>query len=290
MDQERLESGALCSLKMGRWDARAKIDVKKLGKTIPEEIVRASRDLIADREILGELGANRRECKRKLLNNSVPFPVDGVFFIPDRERIVKLDSFFTEKREKNSELVENLISNLSKLERDFKKRYPEYYDPSKYPSEARIRAKFYFWWNFFQITPPDGNSGILSPKMYKREAEKFKRMIQEMEEMTITLASNMISKRLNKLKEQCDSEKFNAGTINSINRLLGRWQELWSGHVDDKKFRSVMNSLRVQMKKTTSDRLKDNEDFRRKTEEKIGRILEDLKVVPDYKMKRRLDI
>lgn len=289
MDLERLQSGALCSLKMGRWDARAKLDPKKLGKDIPAEILRVSRDLIEDRTILTSLAANRRDAKSELVFNSIPFPVEAVHWIP-KDNIVTLDEYFIKRKAANQKLVDQLVENKSKLEANFKKKYPKYYDPSKYPSKEMIRAKFYFHWNFFQITLPDKGTDILSPKMYKREAEKFQGMIKEMEEMTISLAGHMITRRLERLQNQCSNEKFNAGTINAINKLLGRWEDLWNGHVDDKKFKSIMRSLRLMMKKTDADRLRGNEDFRNKTEKKIGSILKDLKAVPDYKLKRRLDI
>ena len=288
MNLEKLQSGALCSLKMGRWEARAKLDPRKLGD-VPAEILRVSRDLIDDRTILAALASNRREAKRELTFNSIPFPVDGVHWIP-KENIVRLDEYFTKKKAENNELVEQFIQVVGKLQTDFKKKYPKYYDPNKYPSKETIRAKFYFHWNFFQITLPDKKTHILSPKMYKREAEKFQGMIKEMEEMTISLAGHMITKRLEKLQSQCNNEKFNAGTINAINKLLGRWEDLWNGHVDDKKFKSIMRSLRSTMKKTDADRLRDNEDFRDKTEKKIGGILKELKEIPDYKLRRRLDI
>jgi hypothetical protein len=289
MRVEQLEEGVLCSLKMGRWAASVRMPKSKLGKSVPKEIVRAMQDLISDRTLLKDLATIRRSAKGLLLRSSIPFPVNGVFFVP-KDQINNLDESFTSFMAEKEIRLEKLISNYKRLKKQFKKKYPDYYSEKYYPTEARLRRKFYFSWQFFQFTLPDEGAKVLSPAIYKKEQEKFQQMVGLMEEMTISLVGNMLHRRLDKLAKQCDSGKINAGTVHSVDRFLSRWDDLWRGHVDDKKMRMIMNQLKRQMKEASAERLKNNDEFRGEVGDKIGSLMSKLQKLPNFELKRKLDI
>jgi hypothetical protein len=94
MKQEVMQEGVLCQLKMGRWDASIRMSKDKFGKELPKEIVRAMQDLVEDRTLIKNLDAIRRSAKNTLKNNSLPFPVDGIFWCP-KDKIPLLDDCFT---------------------------------------------------------------------------------------------------------------------------------------------------------------------------------------------------
>ena len=290
MKAEQLQEGVLCNLKIGRWDASAKLSKDKLGKDVPKEIIRAMQDLIEDRRLLKDIATIRRMAKGHLMRNSLPFPIDGVWFVP-KDRIDYIDHQFKQYKKENDARVELLINNYSKLKASMKKKYPDYYRPKKYPSVSQLRVKFYFNWQFFHIAlPKSGKASVLSPKLYKREQEKFNGMIKEMEEMTVTLIANRLFHRINRLSEQCSSGKVNKGTITSIDRFLKNWNDLWSGYIDQKRLRTIMAQLKAQMKTVSADNLKDNEDYREKIGNKMDSLLSKIKNIPDVKLKRKLDI
>lgn len=289
MQVEQLEEGVLCSLKMGRWAASVRMPKSKLGKSVPKEIVRAMQDLIDDRTLLKDLATIRRSAKGLLLRHSIPFPVNGVFFVP-KDQINDLDEKFTEFQAEKEIRLAKLIKNYKKLKKQFKAKYPDYYEEKYYPSERKLRKKFYFSWQFFQFTLPDKGAKVLSPAIYKKEQEKFQKMVGQMEEMTISLVGNMLHKRLQRLATQCDSGKVNAGTVASVDRFLSRWDDLWRGHVDDKKMRVIMAQLKRQMKQASAERLKNNDDFRGETQSKIESLMSKLQNVPNFELKRKLDI
>lgn len=289
MTPEQLQEGVLCQLKMGRWDASKRMDKSKLGDDIPKEIVRAMQDLIEDRTLLKDLATVRRSAKGLLQRNSLPFPIDGVFWVK-KERINFLDGEFKAFQKMNDKRLEKLLKKYKDMKADFKKKYPDYYDPKNYPTESRLRQKFYFYWNFFQINIPDKSTKILSPAVYKRETEKLRNMVNQMEEMTINLIGNMLDRRINKLASQCESGNINAGTVNSIDRFIKRWDELWRDHVDERKMKMVMARLKKEMKNASAERLKNNEDFREKMGGKLENIMEKLHQIPDFELKRKLDI
>lgn len=289
MNNEKLQDGVFVQLKMGRWDARTHIPTSKLDKKIPQEIIRVKQDTIEDRSLLQDLTTIRRAAKGLLKRNSFPFPIDGLFWVP-KDKIPFLDEQFTKFEEQYKDRIANLCNNMKRMEKEFKSKYPDFYDPKNYPPQHILKKKFYFHWNFLHFTTPSRKAKILSPKLYKKEKDKFDKMISQMEEMTVSLIGNSILTRIDKLSSQCESGKINNGTVNSISKLLKRWNDLWEDHVDEAKLKSVMSMLKKQMKTVSTERLKSNEDFRNKLGEKLNKISAKIKVIPDFKLKRKLDI
>lgn len=289
MRLEKLNEGALCQLKMGRWDASIRMDKEKLGKNVPKEIVRAMQDLVDDRTLLQDMAAVRRASKNFLKNNSLAFPVDGVFWVMKKD-IEKIDAFFTEKKAEYQARLKVLKKNLPKMKRKFAEAYPKYYDEKFYPTPEELDRKFYFSWNFFHFQIPSKKTQILSPEMYRRETEKLHGMVREMEEMTVNLIGNELLKRIETLKEQCENDSINAATVGSIDRFMEKWNELWKGNIDNQKLQGIMKSMRVQMARTSADKLKNSDEFRAKAAERLGKVIGRIENIPNIEIKRKLDV
>jgi hypothetical protein len=90
----------------------------------------------------------------------------------------------------------------------------------------------------FQFQLPSKKAGILTASMYKREQEKLKGMAKEMNEMAIAIIGKTLLARIDKLKEQCENDKINAGTLNSLERFLGKWDDIWKDNVDSSKLKN----------------------------------------------------
>jgi len=289
MRLEQLQEGAFCQLKIGRWDASIRLPKEKLGNQIPKEIIRANQDLIEDRTLLKDLATIRRSAKGYLFRNSLPFEIDGVYWVR-KDKIPEMDAKFDEFKDEYKIRLDKLARNYIKMKNNFRKKYPDYYNGKKYPSTSKLKSKFYFRWNFFHFAIPDKETKILSPKLYKREQEKFKNMIANMEEMTITLIGNLLIRRAQRLSNQCDSGKINGGTVASIERFMKRWDELWSDYVDEEKMQKIMKSLKKQVKSMSAERLKNNEDFRSKMGKTLEEVIGNIQNVPGFELKRNLDI
>ena len=64
-----------------------------------------------------------------------------------------------------------------------------------------------------------------------------------------------------------------------------------SGHIDQTKMKSIVKSLKHQMKKSGSaDVLKENAGIRNELGKRLGKIISRLDNVPNLSLKRRLDI
>lgn len=291
MELAKLQEGALCQLKVGRWDASTRMDKSKLGKNVPKEIVRAMQNLVdeGDKHLLDDLTTIRRQSKRILINNSLPFPVDGVFWVP-KEQISLIDRLFNEQKVEYAERLVILKRHMPLIKRRFNAKYPDYYNADLYPKTSDLDAKYYFKWNFFHFVIPDREAEILSPAMYKREREKFKNMVKEMEEMTVNLIGNQLMQRITSLQSQCETGDISGATINSLDRFLDKWKKLWEGNIDNAKMKQIVKSLRVQMKRTTTEKLKDSEDFRNKAGAKLEKLIHRIKNIPNVELKRKFDI
>jgi len=281
--------GVLVHLKVGRWGARAKMKEEHLPDDFPREVARAVQDLIEDKTLLQDISSIRRECKRYLINRSLPFPVDGLFFVP-KKFILDIDNFFENKKEEYNEKVNEFFSQYGRLKRDFRRRYPEIYRDEKYPRESILRRKFYFHWSFRQFVVPDKEMEILSPDVYRKEMAKFKQDIEEMKNMTVAVIGNAFVKKINTLARQCNNEKINAGTIKGINQLLEKFDTLWGDFVGQKQLKSTIEEVRRHMKTVSADRLRENEDFREKIGSQMEKIVGKLEKLPDVRLKRKLDV
>ena len=289
MKPEQLQEGALCQLRMGRWDASVKMSKDKLGKEVPKEIVRAMQDLVEDRTLLKDLSNVRRSAKGLLERNSLPFPIDGIFWVP-KDKISELDKAFSEFEKLYAERLETLCENIDSMKANFKRKYPTYYVKEKYPTQRQLKKKFYFYWNFFHLTMPDQKAKLLSPKLYEREKEKFQGMVKQMEEMTINLIGNHLIWRVQRLADQCESGKINSATFSSIERFLEKWDDLWKGHIDERKMKSTIILLKKQIKSASVDRLKNNDDFRQKMGAQLEKTMKRVQSIPDFTLKRNLDV
>jgi len=285
-----LSEGVLCSFQTGFWSASAKLDNNKLGKEVPKKIVRAMQDLLDDKLLIQDIYTVLRQAKYLVMNNSLPFPIDAVTFVP-KHKVPEINDGLLEFQEELDERIESLINKYDSLKKKFKAKYPKFYDENRYPSKEQLRRRYYMRWRFFQIGIPDQNATELDPQQYKREVEKFKDMVKEMEEMTVTLIGNEVLTRIEKLHKQCETgEGLHGKTVNSINRLIEKWDDLWKGHVDDKKMKMIIARLRKEMSKVTIDRLKGNDQFRSEVTSKLGAMMSKLEKMPDVQLKRKLDI
>jgi hypothetical protein len=79
MDTAKIQEGVLCQLKIGHWSATTRLNSNQLGEEIPKDIVRAMQDLLTDKSLTESLLSIKRKALRILKDNSLDFPVDGVF-------------------------------------------------------------------------------------------------------------------------------------------------------------------------------------------------------------------
>jgi len=293
MDPRILEDGCLVTFRMYLWNASIKIDPTVLKKDAPKEILRTMQDIIVDKSTLKEMVQIKNRIYYHLNQPEVciPFPIENVY-CPLLERIPELDEMFQECDSLYWDLARKVLRELPSKRNEFKSRYPKYYKliQHRYPTVQRLERKFYFHYNFFQMAMPDKKLKILSPKVYKREKEKQLNIVKEMESLTISIVGSMLLERVKKLEEQCREDTIHGKTVKGVENFLSNWEKIWDGYIDEAKMKSIVNTLRIQMKRVNAEKLKDSEELREKLAKRLSSTINKIEAIPNIELKRKLNL
>jgi hypothetical protein len=207
-----------------------------------------------------------------------------------KNKIEELDNLFTECKQEYREQSSELARQIFSLKRDFQRKYPDYYQEINIQTNNRLfpSTTLHGGFSSFNYRTRKPLSCLLH--CIRGKQENFKRMAQEMNDLAINAIGNSILKRIEKLKTQCDDEKINQATINSIEGLLTKWDQIWQDNVDHKKLQSIIKQLKTTMKGVNAERIRSNEHLRDKVSKKMDSISGGLKVIANHKAKRKLDV
>jgi hypothetical protein len=282
--------GMLIAIKAGGYEGRKKMSAEQL-RELPKEIVRGVHDLYDKpfKKLLQEADKIVMEARDEVLKYCIPFPIGGIYFLPTN-KIERAIQFLDTKKLEREEVVEKILANYEGAVQDFAEKYPDYYEASKnyYPSIEKLKGKFHFSYQFFQISSPDKNKSI-SPEQYKAEQEKFREMITEMKnEVRSTIYQSLIE-TTEKLKKQCENGKPNQRTFNSLNKFLEKIDDIYSEFIDGKDMEEMLEKIRAEILGIDAEDLRNSEDLRNKFKNTLNTIGEDLKALPDIPLKRAID-
>lgn len=281
--------GILVSLRTRLWGATGKIEddgYELTDETLDKKQVYASMQLLNDTTLIDAMRQVRGQAKRFIEYNSIYFPEKGFNFIP-KGRIEPVDEHLTKLQEEYLSYGEDLVKKLKDLEADFAKAHPKSYDSSKYPSEKSLRRQIVFQYVFRIFTVPDKELGVISPAIYKKELEKVKADIEEMKVQTVRTVCKELMGRIDVLKEQCETGKVNQATMNSIYSFMERFDQVWSGFVNEKDVKQMMDDMKLYLEGTDADMLRYDSDFRSMVANKAAKIAQQLE---NKGYKRSIDI
>lgn len=288
--KDLFSTGCLIHLNVGIWGAKAKVkdDIYEEEVKKDKDILRTTQDLLGSegQKLLKEIQAIYHETYNYVKSNSLPCPIRSLQFIP-KDKIVEIDEYLQGQKDKFTEKVKEFIENYASFQEAFKKKTnKKLYRPEKYPTVERLKGTFYFYWSFRILSVPE-KSGMLSPSIYKREVEKAKGEIQEIVNMTMDVVKTEFIKKINRLKEFTSDGKIPKKTVNSVGRLLEKYDELWSGFIGQNELKEVVENIRKEMGKIDTD----NEDssYVKKVTKTLGKITESLDDLPDFQSQRALD-
>jgi len=176
------EKGCLIQLSVRKWGGIKKIDKNWLAQMIESsEWMNATKKLV-DPESLKPICKVGNTARTYLNRISLPFPLQGMVFIP-KEMISRVDAKLTEFKEEFDQAVTAFVDDYDSLRETAMIYLGELFNEVDYP--VNIWDKFSFAWRFIILDIPNGNSGILSPEVYEREKEKFIQTMDEARELAI---------------------------------------------------------------------------------------------------------
>jgi len=289
-EQNLFEKGMLISLRMGSYAGRKKMSREQL-EGLPVEIVRGVHDLFDKdfKELLGEMDNFDLEVRHKIRNNSIPFPIHGIFFIP-LQKIDNLINWLDDKKIERKEITEKIINNYDEAIQIFAQNYPMYYEKSKqyYPTKNALSARFYFNYQFIKIAAPDENS-VLSSEQYREEMKKFHESINSMKEEVMEIIYTALLESTEKLKEQCNNGKLNQRTFNSLGKLLEQINDIYADFIDRKDIKDMIEKIKSSVLGTSAKELRSRSDLKDTFAKQIKEIAAEIKALPDMPMKRAIE-
>ncbi len=176
------EKGCLIQLSISKWGGIKKIDHNKLTALISKtEWLSATKKLV-DPESLQPICKVRNSARTYLTSVSLPFPIQGMCFVP-KEMITKIDAKLEDFKSEFNESVSIFVKDYDRLRNVALLYLGDLFNEADYPLD--MEKKFSFAWRFIIMDVPNSNTGILSPEVYEREKEKFIKTMEEARTMAV---------------------------------------------------------------------------------------------------------
>jgi len=180
--ENMFEKGCLVQLSISKWGGVKKINDNQLAEMIEtHEWLTATKKLV-DPESLKPICKVGNSARTYLTSISLPFPIQGMVFIP-KEMITRVDQKLEGFKTEFNQTVTTFLDDYDKLRETAMVYLGDLFNEVDYP--VHVEKKFSFAWRFIILDVPNGKSGILSPEIYEREKEKFIQTMEEARTMAI---------------------------------------------------------------------------------------------------------
>ena len=286
-------SGVMLTMNMRKWRGVVAVPSEKISSKKNVELYTSKQDILSEdhRKTVQEMQRIAWRVMGYIKSNSIPFPVDGVYFIP-KHLITTIHEVLEGYQEQYLALKQEVIELLEEIKDTYQANYPEDYDPNQYPTRSKLESSIQFSWSFRVFNVPEveqNGNGLISKEMYEAEVKKVKQDFIQMKEDTLKMVANEMMNRLASLKEQNDNEKLNQKTINATNALLEKWQEVWKPFVSDRDFLKAMRDIQAFMGKVDKNILNESSRARKKLESNIKEAVETIENIDDLELKRGIE-
>ena len=220
--------GCVAQLSVSQWGAVKKIDKSRLAQmTTSPDWVRASKKLV-DPGALKPIGKIANKARSYLAGVSLPFPIQGMVFVP-KEMISRVDKRLQFFKDEFDLGVNKFVSEYNELRGIAKVYLGDLFSELDYPVD--VRSKFAFAWRFVILDVPDGNVGLLSPEVYQREKEKFIQTMEEARQMAIQSLREEFACMVERITERFYTgpdgkpKVFKNATVNSFYEYFENFKE-----------------------------------------------------------------
>jgi len=245
------EKGCLVQLSIRKWGGIKKIDKSKLAQMVESpDWMHATKKLV-DPESLKPICKVGNAARSYLATISLPFPIQGMLFVP-KEMIARVDDKLTQFKVEFDIAVSDFINDYDDLRNTAMIHLRDLFNEIDYPVD--IRSRYSFVWRFITLDIPNGNSKILAPEVYEREKEKFVQTMEEARELAISSLREEFASMVERITERFSPDSdgnakiFKNSTVESfydyfetfkernifndqeLQELVGRAKELLNGH------------------------------------------------------------
>jgi hypothetical protein len=226
--ENMFEKGCLIQLSISKWGGIKKITDNQLAQmTDVHEWLTATKKLV-DPESLKPICKVGNAARTYLTSVSLPFPIQGMVFIP-KEMITRVDQRLEEFKGEFNQIVGTFLKDYDKLRETAMVYLGELFNEVDYP--VHVEKKFSVAWRFIILDVPNGKSGILSPEIYEREKEKFIQTMEEARGMAIESLreefASMVERITERFTQNADSKPkvFKNATVESFYEFFETFKE-----------------------------------------------------------------
>jgi len=257
------EKGCLVQLTVRKWGGIKKIDKNRLAQMVESpEWMNATKKLV-DPESLKPICKVGNAARTYLNTISLPFPLQGMVFVP-KDMISRVDERLTEFKNEFNIAVSEFIEGYDSLRETAMIYLGNLFNEVDYP--VNLRDKFSISWRFIILDVPNGNSGILAPEVYEREKAKF---IQTMEEArTLAIASlreefaSMVERITDRFSESSNGKPkiFKNATVDSFYGYFETFKE--RNIFKDEQLAQIVERAQAVLGDTSADQIRSNQEIK----------------------------
>jgi len=223
----------------------------------------ANRRLL-DSEELQEIKSRMAAMREYVRNQSLPFPVDGVYMVP----IQKIENLIFKMNEmigRIDEAVEAFMATYREREEETRKRNPKLYNPLDYPPERVIRSKFSCYYQLVTIGAPEQQlADRVDPAILKKARESSERLWVDAAEMTRQMQSQIMLELVGNLRKNLTDDdrtgkpkRFSNSTLDNLTAFMRDFESA-ANVTDHKQLAALVAEGKKLLNGTTTEMLKDN--------------------------------
>jgi len=257
------EKGCLIQLSVRKWGGIKKIDKNWLAQMIESsEWMNATKKLV-DPESLKPICKVGNTARTYLNRISLPFPLQGMVFIP-KEMISRVDARLTEFKEEFNQSVSTFIDDYDSLRETAMIYLGDLFNEVDYP--VNMWDKFAFAWRFIILDVPNGNSGILAPEVYEREKEKFIQTMDQARELAIVSLreefASMVERITERFTESSDGKPkiFKNTTVDSFYEYFETFKE--RNIFKDEQLAQLVERAQAVLGNTSANQVRSNQEIK----------------------------
>lgn len=272
MSNDIFSKGCLVKVSVSQWGARTKIPSKALvaDSGVDLSYVGASKRLV-DARALRDLTSLVTEAKSWLFAQSLPFPLDGVVFVPT-DSIEKVNAKLEVFQKLYEELADNFAAEYPQLREAARASLGTLYAESDYP--ATVRDRFSFSWQFLSLAP--GDEKLLSPALVAQERAKFQQLIAEATEAAVselrvrfaTVVDHMVERLTG--EEDGKAKVFRDSLVGNLKTFLDSFETL--NVADDAAMAALVKNARKAIEGVDAPDLRKDDGLRGRVAERMAEV------------------
>lgn len=268
--------GTLLQFESHCWQAVKRIPkdkAKKYGKDFEKGWVKANKNLI-DRKKLEDIQSFISEARKLISSVALPFPIKGIYFIPN-EQVETINSglktFATEMNIKVEEFAAQYSNYISEAKEELGE---ESFNESDYP--LNIRERFGLHWRFFEMTVPSS----ITNEIKSEETKRFNDLMQQAKHEAILALRGGFAEIVTHLtdtlsgKLEGEEKRLRASSIEKVTEFFNEFQS--KNVFKDNELESLIKKAKDVVAGVTPKDLRNDESLTKLINEELGKIRDEL--------------